>query len=524
MAGHAVCILTAGMGTRMGAYCEHLNKALLPLGKKAIISHIIERFPKDSEFVIALGHNAQQVKTYLELAHPDLRFSFVIVDNYDGAGSGPGYSVKACKHLLERPFFYISCDTLWAKTQTLPSDSDWLGVYPVTSEQSSVYCNFQINKSNCICAIRDKQRVEGADFKAFIGIGFIKNYEVFWKGLLDPKLIGGELQVSNGINALVATQAVQALEIAEWQDLGDASKYEAIVRQFEAFDFSKFDEALYLINGRVIKYFADHDSARKRVARAKTNPSVFPEVSDFNHGFYCYNFLEGQTLYQRCNPVIFEAVLKWLDKSLWKKINIPAERVSKVCREFYREKTLKRLDKYFKKYGARDKSITVNGEKVAAIDQLLAKVDWDNLYAGEAVFFHGDLHFDHIIASADASKFVLLDWRQEFAGEVEFGDIYYDLAKMQGGFILNYDLIKANLFAYEESASGIFIDFPNRTQGSTYSKILKSYVDSRELSWEKIQSLVPIIYLNMAPLHHYPFDKFLFALGSSMLQQRTQVK
>ena len=39
-----VCILAAGNGTRMGHYSKVINKALLPINKKAVISHIIEKF------------------------------------------------------------------------------------------------------------------------------------------------------------------------------------------------------------------------------------------------------------------------------------------------------------------------------------------------------------------------------------------------------------------------------------------------------------------------------------------------
>ena len=65
-----VCILTAGKGTRMGAYSKIINKSLLPIKNKAMISHIIELFPINYEFVIGLGHLGHQVKNYLRAAHP----------------------------------------------------------------------------------------------------------------------------------------------------------------------------------------------------------------------------------------------------------------------------------------------------------------------------------------------------------------------------------------------------------------------------------------------------------------------
>ena len=65
-------ILAAGKGTRMGQVDNNLNKALLPIKNKAVISHIIDFFPTDSEFVVAVGHKSQQVIDYLAAAHFDL--------------------------------------------------------------------------------------------------------------------------------------------------------------------------------------------------------------------------------------------------------------------------------------------------------------------------------------------------------------------------------------------------------------------------------------------------------------------
>ena len=64
------------------------------------------------------------------------------------------------------------------------------------------------------------------------------------------------------------------------------------------------------------------------------------------------------------------------------------------------------------------------------------------LYEGIPSFIHGDLQFDNIIYNKKLNKFILIDWRQDFAGQIEFGDLYYDIAKLYGGILLNYDYIK----------------------------------------------------------------------------------
>ena len=78
-----ICILAAGRGTRMGEYGKKINKSLLPVRNKAIISHIIDSFEDSDEFVIALGYLGDQIKQYLSMAHPDRKFQYVDVKNFE---------------------------------------------------------------------------------------------------------------------------------------------------------------------------------------------------------------------------------------------------------------------------------------------------------------------------------------------------------------------------------------------------------------------------------------------------------
>ena len=107
-----ICILAAGKGTRMGEYGTKINKSLLPVRNKAIISHIIDSFDESDEFVIALGYLGYQIKEYLSMAHPEKKFQYVDVKNFENEGSGPGLSLLQCKDLLNEPFYYMPCDAI----------------------------------------------------------------------------------------------------------------------------------------------------------------------------------------------------------------------------------------------------------------------------------------------------------------------------------------------------------------------------------------------------------------------------
>lgn len=511
-----VCILTAGKGTRMGSYASYLNKAILPVKEKAVISHIIEKFPKGTEFVIGLGYLGNQVQDYLEIAHSDTHFYFVTIDKYEGKGSGPGYSLLKCKDKLKKPFYFVSCDTLWSNELDFNAQNNWMGTAQVSANDTQNYCNFEV-KAGRIISIKDKQKVDPIVFESFVGLCYVKDTDLFFQGLENLTLKSGEVQVSNGIQALIDNSIVETKHI-DWIDVGGKAKYKKEVNKYKNYDFSKPNEALYILNKRVIKFFSEKSFSEKRVLRAALNPAVFPHIDRYKNNFFSYPFVNGNTLYHSNTFPIFRKLLIWLDKKLWKRVeHIDRTSFLSVCKKFYYDKTFERLDKYNKKYSYSDTATTINGQKIPKTSELLKQIPWNSIYEGIPSFIHGDLQFDNVLYNHQTDSFVLLDWRQDFGGVVEYGDMYYDIAKMRGGIILNYDLIKLNLLKYEEGRDGIYFDFAQRYFSNKYLQILDIFIQKKGLDVHKVHLLVGLIYLNMSPLHHFPFDKMLYSLGRQVL-------
>lgn len=512
-----VAILAAGKGTRMGAVSAKINKALLPYQGQALISHIMARFPPETEFVIALGYQAQQVRDYLRLAHPGLCVRFVDVPNFDGAGSGPGCSLLYCRPWLQRPFYFVPCDTLFADGPEAPPHGNWVGVGRVSPEESRAYCNFLV-KDGRVTAIRDKQTVTEPTARAFSGLLYVHDHDIFWAGLADTTLCQGEHQVSNGLQRLLDGPGLASREVA-WQDLGDEARYRAALEQTTRYDFSKTDECLYFVDGRAIKFFADPAVVAGRVVKAALKPDIFPAIEGAGDQFYSYRLLPGRTLYEYNHRPLFQRLLQWLDQNVWTSVPVPAPRVRSLCLSFYKDKTLKRVADFHKKYPSYQPPTWFNGQPLASVNSLLARLDWEQLADGVPAFIHGDLQFDNILYDETRNRYFLLDWRQDFAGEVSFGDLYYDLAKLLGGTFLNYDLIKAGYLRVERQQDHLLVDFPRRFVCAAYEKDLGDYVRGRGLSMDRVRTLTALIFLNMAPLHHPPFDQMLYALSAHLLER-----
>lgn len=499
----------------MGDLGRVINKTLLPLGDKAILSRIIESFPAGMEFVVALGEKGQQVRDYLSLAHPDLKVCFVEVDNYDGPGSGPGYSILCCRHLLQRPFWFLPCDGLYTVDFDRIPEGDWVGVGRVDRAEANAYCNFALD-GDTVVAIHDKTTPVESEFAVFTGLLCVRDYKTFWASLADPVVVAKEHQISNGLKGLMERASLKA-HFVPWEDVGDREKYAVLQRRYVDYDYSKTNEFLYLVNGRVVKFFADERVVAARVAKANLKKAVFPAIEGARRQFYSYAFVPGKTFYAAYDYNLFSRLLDWLEKEVWTPVPVAAARMRELCRRFYRDKTGERLNVFAAKYPKYSEPQRVNGRPIPSLASLMARIPWEELYDGTPVFMHGDLQFDNILYQEASGRFCLLDWRQDFAGEIEFGDLYYDLAKLWGGINLNYDYIKAGLFRVEQPDYELIINFEQRSSSGQLSQLLRDRVIAKGLSWRRVQLLTGLIYLNMAPIHHSPFDIALMGLGRTTL-------
>lgn len=506
-----VCILAAGIGSRMGSYAKIINKTLLPVKNKAIISHIIDQFPEGTEFVIAAGFKGQLVRDYVSTAHANTKVEFVEVNNFDGIGAGPLQSLLACKSHLSSPFTLVLGDALYSGLNDLPTSKNCIAVAACTEDESPAYCNVQLIRQPDgfgVLDIKDKVRCDYGF--AAVGAYHFKDVDSFWDNLNGTEL-------SHGFSHL----DLCAVKM-KWTDLGTFDKYKSHINNNSEYDFSKSDEFLYLVNGKVIKIFANTQIAADRVFRSSISSECFPKITFSSEGIYSHDFVSGDVLYTNCNPIVLDKFLQFVKTQLWD--NFDNENLydtvltENLCEQFYFNKTKNRLAMFTDKYPDFNPS-KINGKKMAlSIDSALNLINWNAItkfnLKERTKFIHGDLQPDNVIYDGD--KFTLIDWRQDFAGKFSYGDMYYDVAKLLAGFMLNFDLIKKKMFTFSEKDQEVYFEFMMKSNLAQYREQL-----GKLAPLSIIEDITTLVFLNMAPLHEAPFDKLLFCLALERLNSKT---
>ncbi|KKN98947.1 hypothetical protein LCGC14_0141920 [marine sediment metagenome] len=507
---YKVLIPTAGVGSRLGNHCDHVNKTLVPVANRPIISYIIEKFPPDIELIIDLGHKGELVKEFLTLAYPDRKFTFIWANR-------KGLTSDLCDYeeILQCPFIFFTNDAIVTEDVPVP-DHDWMGYADIRAGQD--YRSIVVDSWDDTVVKDVGEKGIHTEAKAYIGICGIYDYKAFWGNMKIIKTVGGTGQGEAGaLSRMVKEQTVRGKKFT-WYDTGtvEALAYanDTFSRDGDPNILPKEQEHIWFCNGRVIKFSTDQDFTAERVVRANTLEGYVPKLEGSTASMYCYPMVDGRVLSNTITTSRFKDFLTWLE-GLWGEQKLLTKEIQKVYLEFYKDKTTQRIHDYFERFGYHDSRQCINGVDVPSVAELLGRIDWSWMSTGIPVRFHGDLHFENTIDTGEG--FCLLDWRQNFGGLKDYGDIYYDLAKLWHGLIVSHGIIHQGLYEIDIYGTTVNFDLLRRQTLIDCETWLKQYLIRNHYDHHKVKVLTALIYLNIASLHHQPYAEMLFHLGKLML-------
>ena len=502
-------ILAAGVGSRMESYTNQINKGLLPIGGKAVISHVIENCDVD-EIVLALGYKSEQVVDYCKTLHPDKKIKFVIVDNYDKPGSGPGYSMYCCKNELQCPFYIATADSFIGKT--LPAiDQNWIGISKVDDLENYSTCKVENGK-----LVDFKNKSKNSYEYAYTGIAAIKDYDKFWEKFESHKRSKREKEVENVVVFYKPFFAdIFAKEIS-WIDVGRKSLYEELNKKTKGiahFELKKIeiDEFTYKIGNKIAKIGTEKNINLKKERALLLKETVEPIIEKERKNIICHKFIFGKTLYEVDNFEVYKSFLNWLESTLFKYNNNAYPDFYNNCMSFYKEKTYKRVEMFLNKNPIYENSIFINNIEVGNIWDLLEKIEWNSICKNAICSaFHGDLNFGNAIYTENKT-FKLIDWRSDFENNF-YGDKYYDLAKLYAGANLHYGLLndEANPFICEKNK--FYLKEFNTKSNIEFLKYYENWAKEK-YDINNIKTISFLSFLNMSPLHPCKFGEYLFLSG-----------
>jgi choline kinase len=484
---------------------SEIHKALLPYKAKPILWYIVSSIPETLKLGFLLGHNATQIRDFLQISFPDRDFSFIYVDDWTSEKSGTGYSLLAAKELTEESFWYLPCDGIINDIifdSPFESEFDQIYVQETIGHEASNYTWFPISITEKRVK-KFKESTKDEKVLAFTGVMRIKSALKFFS----------RLEASKSKEFIPAiSETSELVEIFSWQDFGSPEKYNSALDLSGDFNFSKSNEITYELPTTIVKWWSDTKVPIQKLSKPKASPEIFPPGVSILGSFLYYKRVPGASFYEEVSPALFSNLLDYLGDKLWIRSDT---KISKDAKDFYESKSNERLTKMLAQGLGNLAGVTnINGLSVSPWEDHWQTFDFkvivENVFTSR---IHGDLQFDNIIYDSELNSFCLIDWRPNFGAQEILGDIYYDFAKLLGGIRLDYSQIKKNNFDFSiTDTDKVIFKIPSAPNSKELEQVLERYVESNGYDFSRVKSLVPLIYLNMAPLHEPPFREILWSL------------
>jgi dTDP-glucose pyrophosphorylase len=508
-----IVIPSAGIGSRLELQTRYFNKTMIQIGDLPVISRIIDSYPDNAKFILILGYKKEHIRDYINLVYPNKNITLLNTFPFEGPGSSLTHTLKSAIHKINEPFFFHTNDSIFldknfykdVKTDTMylsKGASDTLKYATVEFLKKKKIIHFKLDYTN-------------KKFYNYTGVSFVKNFQLFKNILLNKESSNGELDYFKRI------KKIDFKFINNWFDIGSKETKEKADNYFlQKNILPKDNQGIFFKKKLVYKFFTDKKLVKKRVIRARVLKNFVPKIENYNSFFYTYKYKKGLILSNIKNKKkIFIKLLDWLQNIFWIKKKLDKKKYLaflKRCHEFYYEKTYSRINLFYEKNNLSDNNDIINNLNTPKISYLINLINWKEISAGVPVNFHGDLHFENIIYQNN--NFCLLDWREDFAGLIYYGDIYYDLAKINHCFIIDHGLIRKKKYSIKfADTQKVKFNYTQTNQNIICKEIFYKFLKKNNYSIKKVEILTALIYLNIAALHDYPYSIFLYYLGKFKL-------
>ena len=535
-----VFITTSGIGSRMGAYTEYMNKSMLKVGKKPVISHIIEQYPSDFEFVITLGYKGDHIKQFLKIAYPNYKFTFVDIDAFQGPGTSQVYSQLQAKKYLQEPFIYNDCDTIVENLANQIDLTNFKHNFLVGNKKiSGLYDGFNYDQSNMNSDnsynITDiyRKSTNIDTMLSYIGIAGIYDYKTWWK-CCEMAVKEVDYKILNDTYVFIKYKEyfknLRTFIVDNWHDTGSISglleirnKFSKSVDSLNVLD--KFDQSIFIINGKVIKFFAKDGMVDKIMTHYDELKQFSPEIIDRTKNFFSYKYLSGNTAITNIDTKKFEDILLYYNENhLWDNVAYDDYDFKKLQYDFWITRTKERVSKCKQMLNiSEDKDIVINGIKIPAkftVDYMLDKVqEYDEWKTSAWTNWHGDFTLENIIKDVN-DKLYLIDCRQGYMDNLKYGDKIYDFAKMNMNLSFNFTSIYNNLYNIISNCdnTNIHVDILLNSEAIKCKEIMKKFVEEKHnISYNYIEVLSGVIFLDLCSLFVPKLCKFLFYYGKYIM-------
>ncbi|MFW6008487.1 MAG: sugar phosphate nucleotidyltransferase [archaeon] len=529
-------IPAAGRGSRMLSLTKDMPKAMLPLRNKPIIGWHLDKLINEgiNKICIIVGYKKEKLINYVNQFYGD-KIDLTYVEQIELKGLAHAIHLgieeldkKYLTKIDSYKLLIILGDTIIKDNfKEKFSKNSFIGYHNVNDYKR--WCLLKTDNNNNIMKFVDKPDYDPNTRKSVIGIYYFEdiihlNNNI--KEIIKENIkIKGEYQLSSAMELYMKKYTLEAVEFEQWFDCGEVSTFnktrQNITRHFNSIDVTD--------SNTIIKKSENENKIQQEINWYLNIPNklrvYIPQLIDYsilpNKTFYeleYVNFTPMQELFLYNLPDIpewekfFNNIFKIIER-----MNLYSTRARFNTKEHLKEmlnnKTQKRIDILINQNNIwkeilNYESIRINGKLYKnyplLIDQIFNYVN-QNIIPNSASFWqviHGDLFFGNMLYDANSDTLKIIDPRGNFGLDGIYGDIRYDIAKLNHSILGKYDFIVNSLYAItrEENNNFEYILY-DCDDHMKVDKLFIKYLINNNFNYEDILVITGLLFLSMIPLH-----------------------
>lgn len=533
----------AGRGSRMMALTDDMPKVMLPLRNRPLISWHLDKLLEEGidEVCLVVGYKKEKLIEYVDRFYSD-KMTIFYAEQKELKGLAHAVQIgieEIEKHLdlNDRNLLITLGDTIVKDNlkEMIEEENDFIGYHIV--EDYKRWCLIQTDNDGFVDKFIDKPDFDPKTRKAVIGVYFFTDigyllYSI--KRVIEEDIkIKNEYQLSSAMEIYMEAEPIEAKEFKEWYDCGDIESFSKtrknITRHFNSINITE--------DNTIIKRSTDEKKLEKEIGWYLNLPNKLrvyvPQLID-------YNIKKGETFYEleyiNFSPIHELFLYTMPDLPDWEKLfkNIfnMIERfklysskarfnTDEHLKTILIEKTKERINnllngenKEFWKELLEHNSIKINGKLYKNYPLLINEVYKyveDYIIPSSKQYWqviHGDLFFGNMLYDINSDILKIIDPRGNFGVDGVYGDIRYDIAKLNHSIVGKYDFIVNGLYAitHQQNNEFEYILYDSESKHNALEELFKKYVEQNGYNYEEITVITGLLFLSMIPLHKENFE------------------
>ena len=531
-------IPAAGRGQRMLSMTDNCPKSMLPVGNKPLISYHLDKLIEKNinDVYIVVGYKKEVLINYVTMMYSNkLNVRFVEQKELLGLGHALKTAVDEINENEFDSLFIMLGDIIVQDDSIfsmIESNTSFVAYKEVTDY--SRWCLLEMDNDNIITGFLDKPDEEPDEKNAVIGIYYFNNFNIFklaLNNIIEKNIrIKNEFQISSAMLEYIYqyNQQLIGLKCIEWFDFGEIETYNESKKHF---NITRYFNNIKYANNSIIKTSSNYNKIQKEILWYMALPNSLltyaPRLLNYSlidsNVYYELEYTNGSSLqelfiynYLSCED--WSKILKLIDDVICK-FKFVSDRHDSNLYEFLNKNYHDRHSKILSQHNYilkqaiddTDEYVSINDKLYRTYSQLTQYIEYklksfNNDTSKYSLIIHGDLVFSNILYEIGNNQIKLIDPRGDFNGDIIYGDIRYDIAKLCQCIIGKYDYIVNDLVDLTFDTEDVYkfkfkYSIYNFNESCDITPLFIKMVEKYDCKLSDILFITAIQFFTMIPLH-----------------------